>query len=132
MREEVPKITHDSCIGGPWCRDKTLINIHKTREKLFLAEYAPGLSTVGGHLRCMPPQQSGMTTACTVAPHYQAGVLGERVHLDILGPFTTSESGNKYVLMIVDQFTRWLELHALPEQTAEIIAKPFFEQWIIT
>ena len=54
---------------------------------------------------------------------YQAGVPGERVHLDILGPFTTSESGNKYVLMIVDQFTRWLELHALPEQTAEITAK---------
>ena len=32
--------------------------------------------------------------------------------------------------MIVDHFTRWLELHTLPEQTAEITAKIFFEQWI--
>ena len=52
------------------------------------------------------------------------------MHLDILGPFTTSESRNKYVLIIVDQFTRWLELHEVPEQTAEITAKTFFEQWI--
>ena len=55
--------------------------------------------------------------------HYQAGVPGERVHLDFLGPFTTSDSGNKYILMMIDQFSRWLELYALPEQTAVITAK---------
>ena len=32
--------------------------------------------------------------------------------------------------MIIDQFTRWLELHALPEQTAELTARTFFEQWV--
>ena len=62
--------------------------------------------------------------------HYQAGVPGERVHLHFLGPFTTSDSGNKYILMVVDQISRWLELYALPEQTAVITAKTFFEQWI--
>ena len=71
----------------------------------------------------MPCQQSVITTGCTVVPR-------ERVHLDILGPFTTSESGNRHVFMILDQFTHWLELHALPEQTAEITAKTFFEQLI--
>ena len=61
---------------------------------------------------------------------YQAGVPGERVHLDNLGTFTMNEAGDKYILMIVDQFTRWLELHAGPEQTADITANTFFEQWI--
>ena len=62
--------------------------------------------------------------------HYQAGVPIERAHLDILGPFTTSESGNTYVLMIVDQFTHWLELHALNELTAELTVRTFFQQWV--
>ena len=34
----------------------------------------------------------------------------ERVHLDILGPFTTSSIGNKYVLVMIDQFTKWILL----------------------
>ena len=28
----------------------------------------------------------------------------ERVHMDILGPFPPSESGNHYVLLMIDQF----------------------------
>jgi hypothetical protein len=34
----------------------------------------------------------------------------ERVHLDILGPFNTSEDGNRYALMMIDQFTKWVEM----------------------
>ena len=37
----------------------------------------------------------------------------ERVHVDILGPFTTSHSGNEYILMMCDQFTKWLECAAI-------------------
>lgn len=36
---------------------------------------------------------------------YQAGAPLDRVHLDILGPFPVSSSGNKYILVIIDQFT---------------------------
>jgi hypothetical protein len=43
----------------------------------------------------------------------------ERVHLDILGPFNTSEDGNRYVLMMIDQFTKWVEMAAIPEQSAK-------------
>ena len=39
------------------------------------------------------------------------------VHIDILGPITTSEDGNIYIFMLVDQFTKWL----LPIQTAELV-----------
>ena len=54
---------------------------------------------------------------------FHAGSPLERVHIDILGPFTPSSKGNQYVLMIVDQFTKWLECFPLPHQTAEEIAK---------
>jgi transposase InsO family protein len=49
----------------------------------------------------------------------------ERVHLDILGPFNTSEDGNRYVLMMIDQFKKWVEMAAIPEQSALTIAEKF-------
>lgn len=56
----------------------------------------------------------------------------ERVHLDILGPFITSDSGNNYVLMMVDQFTKWVEMAALPDQSAESVAENFLVHFIVT
>ena len=41
--------------------------------------------------------------------HYHAGSPMERVHIDISGPFNMSSRGNKYILCMVDQFTKWLE-----------------------
>ena len=50
---------------------------------------------------------------------FRAGAPMEHVHMDILGPFPPSESGNHYILLMVDQFTKWVEIHAIPDQTAE-------------
>jgi transposase InsO family protein len=47
----------------------------------------------------------------------------ERVHLDILGPINLSERGNKYILSIIDQFSKWIECYPLPNQTTETIAR---------
>ncbi len=46
----------------------------------------------------------------------------ERVHLDFLGPLPRTSQGNEYVLMMVDQFTKWVECVPLPSQTAEATA----------
>lgn len=53
---------------------------------------------------------------------YQAGAPMERVHLDFLGPLPKTPNGNEYVLMMVDQFTKWVECIPLPSQTAEVTA----------
>ena len=54
---------------------------------------------------------------------YHAGAPLERVHIDILGPLNSSKSGNRYVLMVIDQFTKWLECYPLKDQTAVTVAK---------
>ena len=41
---------------------------------------------------------------------YHAGYPMERVHLDILGQINPrSKSGSAYILVMVDQFTKWVE-----------------------
>ena len=51
------------------------------------------------------------------------GVPMERIHLDFLGPLPKTQQGNEYILVIVDQFTKWVECIPLPSQTAEVTAR---------
>ena len=54
---------------------------------------------------------------------FQAGVPMERVHIDFLGPLPKTAKGNEHCLMMVDQFTKWIECVPLPTQKAEETAK---------
>ena len=49
--------------------------------------------------------------------------------LDMLGPFVKSKSGNVYVLMIIDQFTKWVECLAVPDQTAKTVCQILVDQF---
>ena len=53
-----------------------------------------------------------------------------QVSLDIMGPFPESQ-GNKYILLIGDQFSKWYEAVALTNQEAKTVAKAFVEHWIV-
>ena len=50
---------------------------------------------------------------------YHASTPMESVHLVFLGPLPQTLRGNVYVLMMVDQFTKWVGCIPLPSQTAE-------------
>ena len=54
----------------------------------------------------------------------------EKLHIDILGPLTTTTRGNKYIFVMIDQFTKWIELGPLPDQTAESVAKSLVDNFI--
>ncbi|KAI7811653.1 hypothetical protein IRJ41_008241 [Triplophysa rosa] len=60
----------------------------------------------------------------------RSGAPMDRIHIDILGPFPVSSSGNKYVLIIIDQFTRWVEAFPVPDQGAETTAKTLVYEFI--
>jgi transposase InsO family protein len=50
----------------------------------------------------------------------------ERLALDVGGPFEESTAGNKYVLVIQDYFTKWMEIYCLPNQKAPTVARCVF------
>ena len=70
--------------------------------------------------------------------HKQRGRLGEyhvsapmgRIHVDILGPLTKSSSVNTVILMVADQFTKWVECYPLPQQGEELLAKKLVDEFI--
>ena len=60
---------------------------------------------------------------------YHVGAPMERVHLDFMGPFPLTSKHNVYVLMMVDQFTKWVECVPLPNQSAEETARAAINQF---
>ena len=59
---------------------------------------------------------------------YTVGTTMERMAVDILGPLPQSRRGNKYIMVVADHFTKWVEAFAIPNQTAETIARVLVEE----
>ena len=50
------------------------------------------------------------------------------VATDIVGPFPKTDSGNVYVLVAADYFTRWVEAYAIPNQEAIMVATKLVDE----
>ena len=113
---------HDSLFAGH-------LGISRTVFRLQTRVYWPGL------------RQDVRTyvTSCTVclarkspcprrAPmgHVTVGRRWEGVAMDFLDMSITSAKGNRYVLVMVDCFSRWTEACPLPDKTAISVADAFF------
>ena len=61
---------------------------------------------------------------------YRVGSPLDRVAVDILGPLPETTKGNLYVMVIGDYFTKWVEIHPIPDQTAETVAQKLTEEFI--
>ena len=51
-----------------------------------------------------------------------------RMGMDLAGPYPTSNSGNKYILVIQDYWSRWVEVFAIPDKRAETVAAVLVEE----
>ena len=60
--------------------------------------------------------------------HVEVGHRCERVAMDVLDMSVTTTRGNRYVLVVVDCFSRWTEACPLPDKTAHSVADAFFNQ----
>ena len=59
---------------------------------------------------------------------FHAGAPMERVHIDFIGPLPKTPKGNEHCLMMVDQFTKWVECVPLPSQKADVTAEAAIDE----
>ena len=119
MVPEVLKLGHDSRFGGHLGQAKTLLSMRRSclwygmRKDTNL--YVKSCNICSRQKAINKKPKAGLKS-------FHAAYPMHRVHMDILGPLTPSQSGHQYILMMVDQFTKWLEVVPLHVQTAEVIA----------
>ena len=58
------------------------------------------------------------------------GAPFERIAMDILEPGTVTQKGNRYILVVADYFTRWVEAYALTDHTAYEVADKLMTEFI--
>ena len=71
-----------------------------------------------------PHSTSGSLTPITVKEPF------EMVGWDLMGPFPVSLQGNRYILVITEYLTRWCEAVALPDATANTVARALLQRII--
>uniref|UniRef100_A0AAV2MR94 Gypsy retrotransposon integrase-like protein 1 n=1 Tax=Knipowitschia caucasica TaxID=637954 RepID=A0AAV2MR94_KNICA len=119
LQPQVLQSVHGSIGSGHFGISKTL---HRLRGRF----YWPGCrQDVEIHVHCcdLCTARKGPTQR-SHAPlqQYLVGAPMERVGVDILGPFPVTDTGNRYVLVAMDYFTKWPEAYAVPDQSAATTA----------
>eukprot|EP00731_Ephydatia_muelleri_P006339 Em0003g587a len=127
LRKRVLEETHDGLCGGHLGEEKTF-------QKLKLSHYWPGYwNSVRDWCKTCAAFASRKTPAPKNKASLQSIVVGSpmqmvAVTVDILGPLPQTPSGNKYVLVAGDYFTKWIEAYAIPNQEAITIAQKLLDE----
>ena len=84
---------------------------------------------VGGCKTCLSVNPRKSNHPAPLGNLGEAVGVGSRVHLDLAGPWPL-DGGNRYVLVIIDAYSKWVELCPLPDKSAESAALGFYNAWI--
>nr|XP_054764688.1 uncharacterized protein LOC129271338 [Lytechinus pictus] len=119
LRHDIIRLNHDPPSAGH-------AGINRTRAKLKSKYYWYRMSEdIRIYIaRCATCNQNKKATRPGRHPmkSFHASAPMERVHLDFMGPLPKTTNGNENILVMVDQFTKWVECVPLPSQTAEMTA----------
>ena len=126
LREEVLQGCHDCPTAGHLGQRKTLAQVKRSfiwhDMQSDIIEYVRTCWLCNRNKKPRVKPQAGL--GC-----FHAGAHMEHVHMDMLGPFPQSAWGNKYILVMVDQFSKWVEIHAIPDISAEQTARCAIDQF---
>ncbi|GFW76233.1 retrovirus-related Pol polyprotein from transposon 412 [Trichonephila clavipes] len=123
---EVLKELHGSPTGGHFGVMKTL---HRVRERFCWGKVTDVEQWCKSCDACSARKGPKIRSRGKLH-RYNVGAPFERIAFDILGPLPRTASGNKYLLVVMDYFTKWPEVYPIPDQEAPTVAEAVVQHWI--
>lgn len=120
IRPRVLRLVHGSVGAGHFGVTKTL---HRLRSRFYWPGCRQDVELYVHRCDSCTAQKGPTRRSHAPLQQYQVGAPMERVGVDILGPFPTTDQGNRYVLVAMDYFTKWPEAYAVPDQSAATTAE---------
>lgn len=123
LRQEIIRNNHDILLSGHFGVNKTSSKIKKKYYwyqmdqdiRLYIRQCKQ--CNKDKDPRKKPKARLGLYLACYPM---------DRIAVDIMGPMPLTKGGNRYILVIGDYFTRWMEAYGLPSQHADVVAQKLF------
>jgi hypothetical protein len=127
LRREIFEFLHTSHLGGH-------MGISKTIAKLRRRFYWPGYreDVIRWCQWCDKCQKRNPSTQKKASLQQKpVGMPMERIAVDILGPLVETERGMKYIMVVVDYFSKWTEAYALPDQKSMTVAEALVTNFVL-
>ena len=127
LRKEVMRAAHESCFAGHG-------GVFKTQELIRQQFFWPRLlNDVAEYVlscdKCQKHKKSNYTGINPLADTPNEGKFNNIIHVDLFGPVKGSPTC-KFILTIIDSFTRWAEIVPLLNKSAEEVAEKIYHRWI--
>lgn len=129
LREEILQALHDEPTAGH-------LGFTRTLRRIQDRYYWPRLSAdvaryVKSCRECQRRKRPPTRPAGLLQPIQPPSRPFQQIGMDLLGPFPTSTSGNKWIIVATDYLTRYAEAKPLPNGTAVEVAKFFVESILL-
>ncbi|XP_036001790.1 uncharacterized protein LOC118565513 [Fundulus heteroclitus] len=127
LRPDVMRQMHEGQVGGHFGVERTVARLQTRyfwyRMREDVAVWCGTCTSCASKARPLKTPQAPMGTVRVGAPM-------ERVALDIMGPLNKTERNNRYVLVIQDYFTKWVDAFPLPNDKAVTVAEVLASEWV--
>jgi hypothetical protein len=130
LKKQILRQMHNSCLAGHLGVKKTKLRILRNyywfnlKEDVKLHVQTCDICAADNAPNNLPRAPMG---------HLKAGGPWDTLAIDYLGPLPVTSEGNKYILVMTDHFTKYVEVLAVPTQEAEDcalrIANHFIARW---
>ena len=127
MKNHILHQMHNTLLSGHLAKRKTL---EKTRQRFYWFGMADDINL--WVLKCDVCNQNKTPQRTPKAPlgDMRVGAPLDRICADHFGPLPLTARGNRFVLVVTDHFSRWVELFPVPDQSAQTCARVMLNEVI--
>lgn len=127
LRQEIIRQSHDSLTAGHLGVKKTKARIAQSfywfniRQDVHLYIQQCDVCAADKTPKTKPKAPMG---------HITTGAPWDVLAMDYVGPFPETTRGNKYILVLTDLFTKYVEVMPVPNQSAEVCASKILNEFV--